>query len=83
MPTADGDVFVGFPSPSVGPFIMLVIRCTLGEVVMLLEFGANGGHEEWEPNWSAIGLDVRHRESPRWWGVSPKHRAACLQGRGC
>ena len=27
MPTTDVDVFVGFPSPGMNPFIVLVIGC--------------------------------------------------------
>ena len=64
-PTANVDVFMGLPRPSMGPFVMMVIGCAVRRVVILFEFGADGKHEGWEPDWSARCWDVRHGEDWR------------------
>ena len=52
-----------------GPLVMLLIRYTIGEAIMLLGFATNDEHEGWEPDWSASGLNVRQGESQRRWYV--------------
>ena len=60
---------VGFICPGMGPLAMPIIGCAVGGTVLLLVFGFDSKHKEWEPNWHARGRYVWHRESWRRWSA--------------
>ena len=70
-----------FHGSGLGLLVALVIKCTVGRAIMLLVFGANDKHEEWEPNWGARGLSVWHGEGQR--STDQGHWAACWCRRSC